>query len=363
MCIAFMPRFVMPRVLCCFLLLQTALHLAAQAAEPNPEQRLQAIRQALVEAAMKSNTRVSATSWMDSNGALRELNRFSSEIKVRDLQVTRYGRDEAQEPEAEIVAAATEAVEPVRCNAPQAKTAVMHVMSVGMDLSPSLSASQRYAAQQVGLAARQRVLQAASQAQHWRLMTEPVYTRTYDRLIHGHGEERVQWHLQLTVVPAALGLTTDDASAYLLKWQVRAPGQLHDMFRSQDLLLTAPRPASWGTPKLDTDMHEAIDRAVSRMAQALDIHLSCEPTSIEVTQNENGRLSVNAGQRAGLRVGDKLMLSDARVLPKHALEAGALDAAVLAEVKSVTPYQAELKQVAGRAQKFQGAWVAWPYTY
>ena len=110
-------------------------------------------------------------------------------------------------------------------------------------------------------------------------------------------------------------------------------------------------------------MQEAIDRAVSRMAQALDVQLSCEPTSIEVTQNDSGRLSVNAGLRAGLRVGDKLMLSDARVLPKHALEAGALDAAVLVEVKSVTPYQAELKQVAGRAQKFQGAWVAWPYTY
>jgi hypothetical protein len=57
------------------------------------------------------------------------------------------------------------------------------------------------------------------------------------------------------------------------------------------------------------------------------------------------------------------MLSDARVLPKHALEAGALDSAVLVEVKSVSPYQAELKQVAGRSQKFQGAWVAWPYTY
>ena len=188
----FVRRFFLLRLLCGLVLAVGALHTAAKAAELNPEQRLQAIRQALVEAAMKSNTRVSATSWMDTNGALRELNRFSSEIKVRDLQVTRYGRDEAQEPEAEVVAVATEPVEPVRCSAPQAKTAVMHVMSVGMDLSPSLSASQRYTAQQVGLAARQRVLQAASQAQHWRLMTDPVYTRTYDRLIHGHGEERVQ---------------------------------------------------------------------------------------------------------------------------------------------------------------------------
>jgi hypothetical protein len=57
------------------------------------------------------------------------------------------------------------------------------------------------------------------------------------------------------------------------------------------------------------------------------------------------------------------MIVDPSVLPRNTLEPGALDAAVLAEVKSVTLYQAEIKQVAGRKQKFNGAWVAWPYTY
>jgi hypothetical protein len=80
-------------------------------------------------------------------------------------------------------------------------------------------------------------------------------------------------------------------------------------------------------------------------------------------EQSNGRLSLKAGTHAGLRVGDKLMIADPTVLPRHTLEPGALDAAVLAEVKSVTPYHAEIKQVAGRKQKFNGAWVAWPYTY
>ena len=336
---------------------------ALLAAELTPEQRLQAIRQALVEAALKSNTRVSATSWMDTNGALREYNRFSSEIKVRELQVTRYGRDEAQEPQAEVTAAAAEVIEPTRCNAPQAKTPLMHVMTVSMALSPSLKAAQRYPAQQVGLLARQRLLEVATQSQHWRLMTDPVYTRSYERMSYSHGEEHVQWHLQVTVAPPPVGSTTDDSGAFTLQWQVRAPGKMHAIFSSQDVVLGPPTALTLTTPKIEGDLREAIDNAVVRMGKALDIQLSCEPTSIEVTQNEAGVLMLNAGGRAGLRVGDKLMLSDARVLPKHALEAGALDAAVLAEVKSVRPYQAELKQVAGPSQKFQGAWVAWPYTY
>lgn len=336
---------------------------ALLAADLSPEQRLQAIRQALVEAAMKSNTRVSATSWMDSNGALREHNRFSSEIKVRELQVTRYGRDEAQEPQADLVAAAAEVIEPARCNAPQAKAPLMHVMTVSLALSPSLKAAQRYPAQQAGLLARQRLLESATQSQHWRLMTDPVFTRSYDRISYSHGEEHVQWHMQVTVSPPPVGLTTDDSAAFTLEWQVRAPGHMHAIYSAQDVVLGTPAPLTLTTPKMDADLRDAIDKAVLRMGKALDIQLSCEPNSIEVTQNDAGVLVLNAGGRSGLRVGDKVMLSDARVLPKHALEAGALDAAVLAEVKSVRPYQAELKQVAGPSQKFQGAWVAWPYTY
>ena len=64
--------------------------MGANAQDVKPEQRLEAIRAALVEAAMKSNTRVSTTSWMDTRGALLELNRFSSEIRLRDIQIGQY---------------------------------------------------------------------------------------------------------------------------------------------------------------------------------------------------------------------------------------------------------------------------------
>ena len=88
-----------------------------------------------------------------------------------------------------------------------------------------------------------------------------------------------------------------------------------------------------------------------------------DPPPLAVVPGDKGQFTLRAGETAGLRVGDKVLLSDPRVLPQHALEVGALDAAVLAEVKSVSAYQSELKQVAGRAQKNQGSWVAWPYTY
>jgi hypothetical protein len=80
------------------LLGMVGVNFSVAAADLSAQERLNAIRSAMVEAAMKSNTRVSATSWMESDGKLRELNRFSSEIKLRDLQVAEYTRDAGQQP-------------------------------------------------------------------------------------------------------------------------------------------------------------------------------------------------------------------------------------------------------------------------
>ena len=350
------------RHLCLAVLSYVGVNFSLLAADLSSEERLQAIRSAMVEAAMKSDTRVSSTSWMESDGQLRELNRFSSEVKLRDIQVAQYVRDAGQEPQAELAVTHVEAVKPNRCEAPQAKAALRQVMTVGLTVSSGLPAAQRYQAQQVGFVARTHLLQSAARSQRWRLITTQAQTRAYDRLSYGQGEEHVQWHAQLSVTPAPLGAVSDDYSAFALRLQVSGPGQRQAWFNAQEVLVPSLPTQTYGTPKIDTDTITAIDRAVAAMTAQLETQLSCEPQSFSVEQSGD-RLSLNAGTNAGLRVGDKLMLADASVLPRYTLEPGALDAAVLAEVKSVTPYQAEIKQVAGRKQKIKGAWVAWPYTY
>ena len=333
------------------------------AADLSAQERLNAIRGAMVEAAMKSNTRVSATSWMEGDGKLRELNRFSSEIKLRDLQVAQYSRDAGQQPQAELVVTnPVDIVQPNRCEAPQAKAALRQVMTVGLNLSAGLPPAQRYSAQQLGFAARQQLLQAAARSERWRLIGTQAQARTYDRLQYGQGEEHVQWHAQLSVTPVPLAGVSDDYSAFGLSLQVNGPGQQQAWFVAEEVVVPSLPSKAYGPPKIDADTHAAIARAIHLMADQLEMQLACEPQAFLVSQ-ANGRLSLNAGANAGLRVGDKLMIADPSVLPRHTLEPGALDAAVLAEVKSVTPYQAEIKQVAGRKQKFNGAWVAWPYTY
>ncbi len=335
----------------------------ANAADLIAQERLDAIRGAMVEAAMKSNTRVSATSWMESDGKLRELNRFSSEIKLRDLQVAQYVRDAGQQPQAELAITNTiDSVQPGRCEAPQAKTALRQVMTVSLDLSPGLAPAQRYSAQQLGFAARKQLTQEAARSDRCRLISTHAQTRAYDRVQYGQGEEHVQWHAQLTVTPVPFAGVSDDYSAFGLTLHISGPGQRQGWFVAEEVVVPSMPAQVYGTPKMDTAAHAAIARAVVAMTKQLDKQLACDPQTFTV-EHSNGRLSLKAGSHAGLRVGDKLMIADPTVLPRHTLEPGALDAAVLAEVKSVTPYHAEIKQVAGRKQKFNGPWVAWPYTY
>ena len=59
-----------------------------------PQERLDAIRQSLVEASLQSPTRVSSTSWVDSQGSLRENSTFKNAIEVRGVKVLRFERDE-----------------------------------------------------------------------------------------------------------------------------------------------------------------------------------------------------------------------------------------------------------------------------
>ena len=327
-----------------------------------PEQRLEAIRAALVEAAMKSNTRVSTTSWMDTRGALLELNRFSSEIRLRDIQIGQYKKTNNVET-VELSNRTLESVAAVSCTAPRARSPIRHVMRVSLDLASSIAPEHHYLAQKIGFAARQHALQASSQTQHWRLMTDAAYKRTYERLIYGQGEESVQWSLQLTVLPARVNLNTGDHPAFILAWQVQAGPNKPVWFSAQNLLFGVTIPKSYGTPKLDIDTLSSIEMTVNNMVKELDRQLACDPQSFAVEKNEDGQLVLHAGKTSGLRVGDQIVLADARLLPGRAIESGALDAAVLAEVKSVSDYQAEIRQVAGKKQTFQGGWVAWPFIY
>ena len=58
------------------------------------QERLDAIRQSLVDASLKTPTRVSSTTWVDRQGSLRENSTFKNSLEVTGVRVVGFERDE-----------------------------------------------------------------------------------------------------------------------------------------------------------------------------------------------------------------------------------------------------------------------------
>jgi hypothetical protein len=331
------------------------------AADISGEERLSAIREALVDAAMKSTTHVSSTSWMESDGVLKEYNRFNSDIRVRDLEL-KVSQAEDKSSQTKVVAKQTEVVAADPCAAPMSKQKLSHVMTLGINVSPDLPPAQRYRGQQIERYAFDKILAAATAHPSWRLVVAPKYSRTYEREVYSRGEQDIQFHMQLTIAAAPPGRMVDEMGAFAMNWQVASPVQARPRWQYSDVIVSPIAVKAVGSNTLSSDTLEAIDRAVQKVVAQLDTQLTCEPPSFSVVE-EKGRFLVKAGQTSGLRIGDKLVLANADLLPQRALEAGALGASMLAEVKSVSAYQAEVVPVTKRVKNNDGNWLAWPYTY
>ena len=324
------------------------------------EARLGRIRSALVEAAVQSRTQVRSVSWFDAQGALREYNRFSSEIRLRDVRAADQPvRDAPARAVAQLVSQAEPSVVST-CAAPSARSSLRQVMGVNLSLSPGLTPAQRYPAQLVGQTALAALRSAA--AQHWRAGTAIDYPRVYDQRLSSAGQEHVQWLVQLWVETISDSDQVQDAPAWVLRWQVWQRAQSQPWLELRHDVPGTRLSVNAATPRADAFVRQAIAQSAQALAAELDRRLSCDPQPVRL-QAEEGRLTLAAGDLAGVRVGDRVLLADARLLPQHALEPGALDATVLAEVKSVSLFSAELQPVAGPKRSPQAGWVAWPYLY
>lgn len=81
----------------------------------SPEERLDAIRQALVKRAMEGPTEVRASAFIDGNGVLREASSFVTGMEVRGVRVMAYGRDMDQQAAANIVSESSKPISPNGC--------------------------------------------------------------------------------------------------------------------------------------------------------------------------------------------------------------------------------------------------------
>lgn len=373
------------------------------AAELSPQERLEAVRQELIQATLQGATQVRSTAWIDGTGALRESSSFRHGMQVRGVRVLAYQRDDAGQPRAQVqwqgredllkpaataTAAARQPAAAAAAPACSAERRLQHVLgwSLAIDARGPLDTARLL--QEAGDGLARQWLQAGAAApapQAWRLLEAalpadprapvPGSAEAYQRLLTGGPvplapgwvarlrleagpppaapvQARLPWPLPADKAPAllplrlSLAVSPSEGGAVLYESWV-------------DLALPVEQPA-WGPPRLGADAAPRLAALVAGWARTLDERLACQPVQVQVLQARGDRLEVDQGSLAGLRPGQEWLVSDRQQVPQRLLDPGAADKLVLARVESVGPQRAELKVLAGAAEQVRARWQAWP---
>ncbi len=358
---------------------------AAQAQDLSDNQRLDALRKALIDLSLEGPTEVRSSAWIDESGALREGSSFSNGMVVRGVRILAYGADPQSQPYAQLSLGKSERLNPLSCKSRDAggvrKSQVQHLALMDINLSNKVPNKDVYQSRLVVLALKENLQNLAQQSGVFklRLSTLPVNASNstgvgaganvgnrafgpgqnyYEQALLGRGEQRVTWQLHVRLEPASDEISKAPGLKVVSVLENRLDSRLS--FEHAELVWFESNPENPTSAALSSVMLAQVEGLSMILKQWFEDQLSCIPPQFEVTKWTGSQLNVSAGTANGLRVGDKFVVVDPKLIPSRALQANALQHMAMAQVQSVSLYSAQLKQVAGPSLNGVIHWVAIP---
>jgi len=344
------------------LVLAGSLMTSVSAQSLTAEERLEAIRQSLVQRSLEGPTQVRSTQWVDGNGALRESNSFVTGMEVRGVRILAYGRDMDQQPTATGMQLDGKTALAHSCVAPAVDGTVWHQLNWELRYGSPMAAGRRFEAQLIGQQFRQQAFAASHHAKSWRVSERKLPADGYEQLLVGQGEQLVPWVLRLNV--SASGDFFPGANVYDVSWELIGRGAGQDpAFRGfKQISINVPLTVGIESKPLSPLVVAQIQASIQSFQQGMEKVLSCQVPQFQVLKFNSGSVRIAGGAASGIRVGSQMVLADRLQLPLRALEPRALERIAMAEVVAVSDYYAELKFTAGTKFPANAQWVAIPHT-
>jgi len=319
------------------------------------EDRLEMIRQSLVQRAMEGPTEVRTAAFIDGSGVLREASSFVTGMEVRGIRVMAYGR------ELDDLRMQSKPLPMGGCKTP-VKAAAWHQMAWHLSYSAHLPVAFQFEAQQLARQIKQQAFLASQQASLWRLTDRQNATDSYEQLLVGQGEQHIPWTLKVSIGPSrAAGLP--QVTAYDVRWELSAKGQTSNLFTGeQKINIDQPAQVPTSSRPLPPVVMAEVQAAVQAFVQGMERELSCHVPQFDVLKMRADTVRIAGGSASGLKVGTQMVVTDKQQLPSRALEPKAFDSLALAEVVSVSNYYAELKLKTANKMSGNANWIAIPHT-
>ncbi len=358
------------------------------------EERLAAVRQSLLQAALEAPTQVVATSWIDGDGVLREMNSFRNGMQVRGVRIVSYERDAKGQPSADVqwdkVGDASEKA-PAVC--PPASDRFKHLVTLQWDLPANLPADERRMLESLRTLVGERLRASASAGGQWKLRDKlPEPQGAYARALLGEANPAATWGvtIRLVQVPAAVAQASSKPSSDPNAVAIRVPGWFTGSSSPQLYWDNAPRlsvrlelslqerdaarpvfqrtlhidllseQTGYGAVQLSEATRIALGPQVAHLAESVGVLLACRAFNPQVTMADGPQFQIDAGAASGVQVGDEWVLVNGQQIPQRSLDAGVIAQTVLARVSSVSEASSQLQWLAGPQKAVQAQWRAWP---
>lgn len=352
---------------------------------PNAEARLEALRHALIEKALKSATRIRSAAWVDETGTLRENVQINSDVRLRGIRILSY-LDQSSPEQARMVVEAESSANRLRalnCSSqPQGQRLKRHA-AVFNHFTPSDGRHGYYFMPELAAEAEAKLVKLFALDDSWVLTPARPSGSTYEQVILGRYHDMpaaTPYTLRINLEPAdaaqsrpldqamkgirqSLGLIPQTAPALpvriSLQVEDRSSGRV--LWRNEELIDYPEAQVSMQRLPLPIQMRDALEVTLRNWQKHMRQALACEPLRFEATLTQADQFTIAAGSRAGIREGDQLLLVDWSRFLNNMLEKGSLDKAALIEIQSVSQDQSLARRVAGPPPaSAQSSFVAMP---
>lgn len=386
-------------------------------AELTPQDRLDAIRQSLIEASLEKPTKVQTTTWIDSQGSLRESSSFKNGMEVRGVRVIAYDRDETGQPKARLQYPAVTPEQPlqrpdtnlVKGALQKINKAINKVSNFAKDISPqptvvatestackvkvgeklkhvmSLNVQTDSSTHPVFLAAFFPLIQsqwignasamnASSAISGWKMVgslpdaSMSKQLTGYERALIGNRPDQLPWLAKLHVRTEQLeatgwaGIRGEKGNSLLVHFSLQVTGAEGQgvVYEDSSSIGLDIETSNWSAPKINLGSMAVLQKELQVMRSNAEEWLACQPLNPLVTAVHSQQVEINAGAFAGVKKGDEWLLANPSRFPAELMSKDGAPQTLLAKVQSVTPFNSQLVILAGPAQSAQANWRAWP---
>ena len=348
------------------------------------EEKLSAIRQGLVQAAIEGPTKVQSTVWIDAQGALQESSSFRTGMEVRGVRVLSYERDNQGQASADLrwqaasrTTHAADSAEPLACKALASAGRLQHVIGLSIATASEWTVDELPAIKALENSLLSQWRGAAGGTVVWRMATSTGGARSaYENALLGSSADQVPWQAKLSLRPltrqvpwlvtlrqnfseGAMVSGASPEALLQLDFSLTARNQYEPLFEAHTQIKWRTERPSWEAGQLSLEAQDLLAQQFQSWSQEIRQRLICEPVLPEVILSSRDGVRINAGALAGVRVGDEWLLADGKNYMRQILEPGVVARSVLAKVQSVGEHHAQLQLIAGPQSAVQRSWRAW----